>query len=250
MEIVNVSYDGNLAVIILKRTVTNAINMKLLTSLEDALNAIKENEELTSVVLGGNEKFFSIGFDLPELIALPRNALKDFFHKFNQVCLNLFTFPKSIVAAIAGHATAGGCILALCCDYRYIAEGRKLLGLNEIKLGLPVPYLAYLILHDLIGTRYARDVVESGDLFAPEQSLQMGLVDQVLPMSELWPQTVAKAKLLGEQPGMALAMIKHSRVAHIEQQVLAQSPNTISHFLDCWYSQLTQQRLTTAIAKF
>lgn len=77
--------------------------------------------------------------------------------------LALYTLPKPVVAAITGHAIAGGCILALCCDYRFISEGRKLMGLNEVKLGVPVPYLADRVLHALVGTRYAREIIESGE---------------------------------------------------------------------------------------
>jgi enoyl-CoA hydratase/carnithine racemase len=87
------------------------------------------------------------------------NAISgDLVLALDSMCLEMLTISKPLVAGIAGHAIAGGCILSLCCDYRFISEGRKLIGLNEIKLGVPVPYVADCILRKLIGHRLARDV--------------------------------------------------------------------------------------------
>ena len=74
--------------------------------------------------------------------------------------------------------------MALCCDYRFIAEGRKLMGLNEVKLGVPVPYLGDCILRHLVGARHARDIMDTGDFYHPEVLLQMGMVDQALPLEK------------------------------------------------------------------
>ena len=69
--------------------------------------------------------------------------------------------------------------MAICCDYRVIASGKKLMGLNEIKLGVPVPYPGDVILKQIIGTRYAQMIMEMGEFFGPEQLMQMGMVNQV-----------------------------------------------------------------------
>ncbi|MFH2057592.1 MAG: enoyl-CoA hydratase-related protein [Pseudomonadota bacterium] len=70
----------------------------------------------------------------------------DFFQRFNQLTLDLYTLPLPTACAISGHAIGGRNILALTGDYRFMAEGKKRIGLNEIQLGVPVPYLADLIL--------------------------------------------------------------------------------------------------------
>ena len=112
----------------------------------------------------------------------------------------LFTFPKPTAAAISGHAIAGGCILTLCCDYRYIAEGRKLMGLNEIKLGVPVPYVADCILRSLVGFRHAREIMESGDFYQPETSFQKGLVDAVLPLENVLAPVASRVDIFCQTP--------------------------------------------------
>ena len=174
------------ALVQLDRPVTNALDLELVHELGQALQGVRHDPHVRGLVLASsNVKFFSIGFDIPSLFDLPREEFQTFYRDFNRMCLDLYTLPRPAVAAITGHATAGGCILALCCDYRFIAEGRKLVGLNEIRLGVPVPYLADCILRHLVGVRLARDVMDSGEFYPPATSLQMGLVDQVLPLEQV-----------------------------------------------------------------
>jgi len=166
------------------------------------------------------------------------------------VCLSLYTLPKPTVAALTGHAVAGGCILALCCDYRFIAEGKKLMGLNEIKLSVPVPYLADCALQSIVGTRYARDMMDTGEFYGPADSLRMGLVDEVLPVEDVMARAVEKAGLLGACPRQAYALIKQNRVEQVEQRVLAEREEKERLFVDCWYSDEARRRLKEAIEKF
>ncbi|MEE8391251.1 MAG: enoyl-CoA hydratase/isomerase family protein [Anaerolineae bacterium] len=138
-EILYTEYRDRVAIVKLNRPVTNALNLQLVDELTETLQNVRHDANVHSLVLGSsNEKFFSIGFDIPQLFELDRESFTKFYQAFNRVCLDLYTLPKPTVAAIPGHAIAGGCILALCCDYRLIAQGRKLMGLNEIKLGVPI----------------------------------------------------------------------------------------------------------------
>ena len=143
MQMIHVEYNDGVAIVRLNRPVTNALNLQLVEELAGTLKQVTCKSDVRSLVLGSsNDKFFSIGFDIPQLFERTREDFTFFYHTFNQMCLDLYTLSKPTIAAITGHAIAGGCILALCCDYRFIADGRKLMGLNEIKLGVPVPYLA------------------------------------------------------------------------------------------------------------
>ncbi len=164
--------------------------------------------------------------------------------------MELYTLPKPTIAAITGHAIAGGCILALCCDYRIIAQERKLMGLNEIKLGVPVPYLADCVLRQLVGIRYAREIMDTGEFYSPEESQAVGLVDQVYPLEQVLQKTIEKAELLGSQPELAFATIKRNRVEEIEIQVEKYAEEKTRIFLDCWYSDEVRKRLTAAMEKF
>jgi len=251
MKMITTDFHDNVMIVKLNRGVTNALNLELVNQLTEILQKTKQAPDVHGLVLcSSNDKFFSIGFDIPQLIELERPDFQVFYRAFNRMCLDLYTLPKPTAAAITGHATAGGCILALCCDYRFIAEGRKLMGLNEIKLGVPVPYLADCILRSIVGVRYARDIMDSGDFYSPGQSLQMGVVDQVLPLEQVRSQSIEKVKLLGSPSPGAFALIKRNRVETLEAQALARQEEKEKSFIQCWYSDQARKGLKVAMETF
>jgi enoyl-CoA hydratase/carnithine racemase len=251
MELIYIEHHDHVAVIKLNRGTINNINLQLVNTLSTALENITNDAHIHSLVLcSTNDKFFSIGLDIPELFGLGKKDFMFFYKKFNQLCLDLFTLPKPTVAALTGHAIAGGCILALCCDYRFIAEGRKLMGLNEIKLGVPVPYPADCILRNLISPHIAREVMYHGEFHQSDELLKMGLVDLVLPLEQVIPEAIEKAKLIGSSYFDAFSMIKRNRIEPIEQQIRKNLAERERYFVECWYSDVARKRLQEAAEKF
>ena len=248
---IDVNYHDAVAVVKLDRGVTNKLNLECVRELAAALQRVRADPQVQALVLSSaNAKFFSIGFDIPQLYELSEEDFRLFYGAFNQTCIELYTLPKPTVAAITGHAIAGGCILALCCDYRLIGEGRKLMGLNEVNLGVPVPYLADCLLRSLVGARYGREILEMGEFYRAEESLQMGMVDQVLPLEKVLPESIEKARQLGLMPQQAYKAIKRNRVEGIEAQIRAHWEEKQRFFVECWYSDETRQRLQEAMEKF
>ncbi len=251
MDLVSIEYRDKVAVAKLKRGVTNPLNLELVRELADNVRTVRDNLDVNSLVLtSANQKFFSIGFDIPELIQLAEEDFRIFYGSFNRLSLDLYTLAKPTVAAITGHATAGGCILTLCCDYRFIAEGRKLMGVNEVKLGVPVPYPGDCILRHLVDVRHAREILGAGEFYGPEESLQMGVVDQVLPPEEVVSKAIEKARSLGALPQQAFATIKRNRVEPVEKAILAQLADKEQLFMRHWFAVETQERLREAMKKF
>ena len=124
------------------------------------------------------------------------------------------------------------------------------MGLNEIRLGLPVPYPGDCVLHHLVGVRYAREIMDDGGFYQPEQLLQMGLIDQLLPLERVLPESIERARSLGAWPQEAFAMIKRNRVEGVEAQVLARLEEKEQSFIERWYSDEARQRLREAMEKF
>lgn len=251
MQTIRLEHRDSIAVVSLARGTINALDLQLISELSETLEQVTSEPHTSGLVLiSSNDKFFSIGFDIPKLLRLTRSDLKDFYRAFNQACMRLHAMPIPTIAAITGHAIAGGCILAICCDYRFIAEGRRLMGLNEIKLGVPVPYVADCILRQLIGMRQARDVSDGGEFYPAEELLHMGIVDRVLPLEEVLPQSIERVKLLGASPGKAYEVIKRNRVEMIAAQLQAHLEVKEELFVECWYSDEAQARLREASEKF
>jgi enoyl-CoA hydratase/carnithine racemase len=251
LDFVAVEIKDNVAVVKLQRSVTNALNLDFLKELSSNLHILEMNPQVRAIVFtSANDKFFCIGFDLPYLIELIKAGVEIFYTTYNKLCIDLFTIPKPVVAAINGHAIAGGCILTLCCDYRFISEGRKLMGLNEVKLGLPVPYPGDRILNQIVGVRYAKEIMEIGDFYPPEASLEMGMVDQVLPSEQVLAKSIERAKLLGDYPTHAYKMIKQNRVEKVKDEILKSLEDKQYYFLNCWEKDETQELLEEATKKF
>ncbi|MDH4212117.1 MAG: enoyl-CoA hydratase/isomerase family protein, partial [candidate division WOR-3 bacterium] len=223
MKHVEVVTDEDVAVVKLSRKTTNAIDLELIHELFNYLKAAKNDTEISGLVLtSANEKFFSIGFDIPGLINLEEKDFSEFYHAFNQLCIEMYTFPKPVVAAITGHAVAGGCILTICCDYRFISEGKKLMGLNEIKLGVPLPYPADCILRQIVDDRSVRKILDTGDFFPPAETLKMGLVDEVMPLQQVLPTSMGKIKSIVSFSLEAFRMIKQNRTEKVAAQIQAE----------------------------
>jgi enoyl-CoA hydratase/carnithine racemase len=243
-------HDG-VALVQMSQGVTNALGPGMVEALSQQILRARDDPATGALVLtSANTKFFSIGLDIPHLWDLPEDEFLAFVAAFSRLCLSLYTLPKPTVAAIPGHATAGGCILALCCDYRFIADGRKLIGLNEIRLGVPVPFLADCILTALVGPFNARQITESGEFFMPERALALGLVDRIIPAEDLTAQSIVQARSLADTPGMAFAQTKANRVRPVCEEIEAGLDAKNLEFVRAWYSPEARSLLREAAAKF
>lgn len=248
---IHFEHREGIALVSMDRGATHAIDHQTISDLLTLLEQTAADETVRGLVLAGaNHKFFSIGFDIPRLLEMSPEEMKNFFHDFNSLCLRLYTFPKPTVAAITGHAIAGGCILALCCDHRFIAEGRKLMGVNELKLGVPVPFLAQQVLAMVCGQATAQMVVETGDLYDAARLLELGLVDRVAPLEEVRPLALARAVALGSRPPRAFGGSKLNRVGDVTERFLRRRGEREQEFLTCWHSDEAQSLLREAAKKF
>lgn len=248
MAQVIVEDHGDVALLRLENGVTNAIGPDMLDDLFEALEEM--NDGYRGLVLAGGSKFFSMGFDLPQLLTLDRAGMSAFFFRFNTVVLKLYTLPQPTICASAGHVIAGGTILALTCDYRYVAAEEKKIGLNEIKLGLPVPYLADLMLRQIVGDRAATPLLYDGAFITTGEAHGIGLIDETLPADMLEPQALAKAAELAQYLPSAFAEIKANRVEMVRERYERQAKAKNDAFLACWLNPEVQLLLKRAAEKF
>jgi enoyl-CoA hydratase/carnithine racemase len=166
------------------------------------------------------------------------------------VIADLYTLPIPTACAVAGHAVAGGAILAISCDYRFVASGRKYLGLNEIKIGVPVPYLPDLILRQIVSDRAATEVVYRGELIEPQAALEIGLVDEVFSEDDLEEQAVGRMAELAVLSQPAFGFIKENRVRDNHHKFVIERESNKEQFLDCWFQESVRKLLGEAAQKF
>ena len=248
MNTVTVESHGKVALLRLTNGVTNAIGPALVADFSTALSLIAT--DFKGCVLAGGTKFFSIGLDLPALVQLNHQEMSHFWDAFDQAVLNLYCLPLPTAAAIAGHATAGGTILALSADYRFIAAGRKLMGLNEINIGVPVPFLAALMLRQIVGDRTARDLQYKGDLIHPETAMSLGMVDDIGPEYTIESLALEAFGALADKPQNAFGLIKRNRTETLARQFESRRSEKKEEMLACWFEPAVQELLKKAVEKF
>jgi len=229
----------------------NPIDSTMIGEIYKALKDLRDDPEIHGLVLGSaSDRFFSIGFDIPNLFDLSRVDFGTFYKAFTELCLELYTFPKPTAAAVQGHATAGGFILTLACDYRICSQGHVLMGLNEAKLGVPVPYFSALVLEAKVGKTNTDSIIEEGEFFLPEEALKMGLVDDILESDEVMPNAIVAASDVTPDIMDTYRTIKSARTARIEAIVQKALGEKTEAFLDRWYSPEVRENLKEAMKKY
>jgi len=248
---ISIEMQETTAVLKLDRSRKNPIDLGLVDEARKALKDFRKDPGIRGLVLGSaSERFFSIGFDIPHLLDISREEFERFYRAFTGLCLDLYTFPKPTAAAVQGHATAGGFILTLACDYRFIAEGHILMGLNEAKLGVPVPHFSELVLEKIAGRTNAADIIEGGEFFLPEDALLLGIADYVLPVEEVQQNAVAAVRGVDVDILETFGTIKAARTRKIEKAVREEMDERSRRFIERWYAPEVRENLKEAMKKF
>lgn len=231
----------------LSRPPVNALNPALLEALRAAL-AQAPRDGAGAVVLSGAPGCFSAGLDVPELLQLERAALRRTWETFFALLRDIAEAPIPVVAALTGHSPAGGAVLAIFTDYRVLAEGPFLIGLNEVQVGLPVPETVFGALVHVVGARQAERLAVGGRLLAPPEALRCGLVDEVVPAAEVVPRAVAWATELVARPAAAMAATRQLARRPVREAFATVDARAIDELVERWFSVETQAVLRALVA--
>jgi enoyl-CoA hydratase len=190
--------QGRVAVVTMTTNPVNAQNRAFFADLHEAFDALERDHAESPVVLTGIGKRFSAGLDLGEhfpLFACDPSAVASWFRDYRATNIRLFTYPRPTIAAVNGHAFAGGLITAAVCDYRVaVADGARL-GLNEVPIGIPMPAVYVRMLAYAWGEPVAARTSLLGETFSPAQAHALGMVHELAAEDELLDRAVAVAEL-------------------------------------------------------
>src|SRR3954468_21533267 len=177
---------GDVVLVRIERPPANAMDLELLAE-GYALSQELATTEPGAVVVTGHDRFFSAGLDLKQIPTLDADGVRELVDGVNRLFSGWYAFPRPLVAAVNGHAVAGGLILALCADYRIGATEGKL-GLTELRAGLPYPLAAISVVRAELGGPTARRLALGADLVDPPEALELGLLDELRPPDEVLPR--------------------------------------------------------------
>jgi enoyl-CoA hydratase len=241
--------DDDVAVLRLEGGKANAMTPDLLDTIERMLDGF-ERGPAVAAVLTGYERYFSGGLALPHIIDFDIDQMRTFIEQFSRAMTRVFACEKPIVAAINGHAIAGGCVLALMCDYRIaVDEPAVRIGLNEVQLGIGLPAIVIEALRVAVPAASLASIAIDGTLFAPRDAFALGLVHELVSADALEARAIAKARAYAALPPIAVAQVKHALRAPALDAVARAADGATARWLETWFSSAAQQRLRAVVAR-
>jgi enoyl-CoA hydratase len=186
----------------------NALDLELLSAIIETFTQLDTSDH-AAIVLTGTGRTFCAGVDLWRIIGGGPDYVTTFLPALSDAFLAVFTVGKPVVAAVNGHAIAGGAILAYACDYRLMADADGRIGVTELQVGVPFPPVALEILAFAIGEAEARQAVYSAATYPPAEALTRGHVDRLVPAPDLLDAAVDSARALaGQTPADTFRLTK------------------------------------------
>lgn len=245
---------GRIRELRLARPPVNALDAGLCRALIAALDAAVAGDA-DAVVLSGAPGIFSAGLDVPQLMSLgdDRHALRSAWGAFFGAARALAELRIPVVAAIAGHAPAGGCVLSLCCDYRVMAHSPDpakpyVIGMNETQVGLVVPDGAQQLMRRVVGRHRAERLLVSGSMVPAEEALRIGLVDELAAADQVLPRAIEWLGRLLALPRAPMLLTRSMARADLVQALQPEHLD-LDRFVDGWYDPDTQAGLRALLAR-
>lgn len=245
---IEVHDNGAVREIRLARAPVNALDLDLVATVTRALTSAP-SEGARAIVLSGQPGLFSAGLDVRALLKLDRAEISEFFTRFWRLQAALARSPVPVIAAITGHAPAGGTVLAIYCDYRILAEGPFRIGLNEVEVGLSPGATIQRVFERLLGEHRSTELLVRGALVDPARALAIGLVDELRPVDQVIPRALEYAQQLCALPPVALARTRDAARQPVSSLFEAGESTWVADAVAVWYTDETQRRLTELFAK-
>jgi enoyl-CoA hydratase len=225
----------------------SALDVELLGALARELDGVAE--DVSAIVLTGSGSIFSAGVDLFRVTQGGACYVRQFLPLLSRFLRTLFTFPRPAVAAINGHAIAGGCVIALACDARLMAEGDGRIGLPELLVGVPFPPVAMEVVRFAIPTEKLQSLIYTGRTLLAREALGAGLIDEVAPPDVLPARAHKIARQLALIPPATYRLTKQSLRAEALARIEQAGEHTDRATLEVWCATETHAQIREYLRK-
>ncbi len=245
---IDLSHQGEIAILRMAHGKANALDVEFCNGLAATFDKVN-GSAARAVVVVGTGNIFSAGVDLVRISNDGEGYIRQFLPALHRMYDAAFNLPKPVVAAVNGHAMAGGCVLACCADVRIAVRGQGRIGITEILVGVPFPALAFEVMRYAAKAQYLADMTLTGATYPSEEAHTRGLVDEIVEPAELMDRAMAEAKRLAALPPATFAATK----AQLRQQVtdhMAQHGARIDARVEqIWTTEETLRNIRDFIAK-
>ena len=247
MGAIRVEKEGRTALLRMDKARGNAIDEAFVEDLVGACREVAADDAVCAVMLASaHPKLFCPGLDLVSLYEYDRPSMERFMGRFGEAVLSLYGMRKPVVAAIAGHAVAGGCVLALTADHRILRRGSQI-GLNEVRVGLPLPWSVAILLKISVPPASFSRVALLGQNFADEEARGVGLVHEVREAEGFEAACRERLAEFAEKDTVAVGTTKgYLRDAALAEMRSQEVPRA-AQFLDAWFSPAGREKIKQTI---
>ncbi|MFP5371256.1 MAG: enoyl-CoA hydratase/isomerase family protein [Actinomycetes bacterium] len=235
----NVDERDDVSVVRIEHGRVGALDAELLDALTEAVQASDR-----ALVITGTGSAFSAGVDLRRILDGGRPYTEQFLTALSRMFRAVFDSPRPTVAAVNGHAIAGGCVLALACDVRLMSAGR--IGLAELAVGVPFPTSALEIVRHALGRDAGRAVLRA-ETVGPDEAVRLGMVHEVVDAADLLPRAVALAGELAARSPEAYRLAKAQLHRPVVAAIEATSAEDDAAVLAGWTAEDTLRRIEAAL---
>jgi enoyl-CoA hydratase len=244
--VIELTFRGDIAILTMVHGKANALS----TAFCDALAAhVREAAAARAIVITGKGRIFSAGVDLPLLLDGGPAYVRQFLPALHRLYDTIFFHPKPIVAAINGHAVAGGCVLACAADRRLMAHDGGRIGVTELLVGVPFPPLAFEIMRYVTAPQFFPAVIFGGATFAPPEASERGLIDEAVAPDELFERAVAAAETLAALSPPAFALTKRQMRQPVAERTAANARAYDDDVVKVWSAAETVSRIRDYVAR-
>ena len=237
---IQIEKHGALAILRVDRAPANAIDLALANEFENALASIEDGGDVGALVLTGAGSCFSAGLDLKVVPTYDSSEQQAMVMQVNRLFGRLYGLPLPTIAAVNGHAIAGGLILTLACDYRVAAEGDYKLGLAEMRVGVPYPVAAMAIVQSELTKPVARRMVLTARNSNPREALASDILDELTAVDNLLSRSLEVAEELATLPRSIYGRVKRQLRAAALSRIEDAVANGEEPMLETWLNVETR----------
>ena len=239
--------DG-IAIVTLAHGKANTMDTEFCAAVTKAFVKLKSSKA-RAVVLTGQGGIFSAGVNLIRARDGGPRYMRKFLPVLNRMFDTVFYFPKPVVAAINGHAIAGGCVLACCADYRLMAHGAARMGITELLVGLPFPALAFEVMRFVAMPPDLPALLYTGETFAPPDAIERGLIDEIVEPSALLDRAVEAAQRLAALAPQAFAVTKRQLRLDVTDRMKKHGRRIDAEATKIWASPRATETIADYVAR-
>jgi enoyl-CoA hydratase len=246
--VLELTHRGRLAVLKMRHGKANTLDTEFCDDLRNRSENLS-GSDTGAVILTADGPIFSAGVDL--IRALDRGAVyfRDFLPALSKLYEAIFFFPKPVVAAINGHAIAGGCVLACLADRRLMARGVGRIGVTELLVGLPFPSMAFEVMRFATAPRYLQEVILTAATYAPEAALERGLVDEIVDPRALLDRAIEVAEAFAALSPQAFTLSKQQIRQAVRDHLDKHGRKVDSATDGVWLADETQDRIRNYVTR-